>query len=82
MTAQIGGHDLVGARLTAVGGIPIKQVLAQVKPLVPHDNETSGVKNFRPMYLLSKEVLEGSGSRRGSNSSCATGSTSNARRRP
>ena len=26
---QIGGHDLVGARLTAVGGIPIAQVLAQ-----------------------------------------------------
>ncbi len=57
VTAQIGGHDLVGARLTAVGGTPIKHVLAQVKPLVPHDNETSGVKIFRPMYLLSKEVL-------------------------
>jgi hypothetical protein len=61
VTGQIGGHDLVGARLTAVGGIPIAQVLAQVAPLVPHDNETAGVSNVRPMYLLSQEVLDGLG---------------------
>lgn len=58
---QLGGHGLVGARLTAVGGIPIAQVLAQVEPLVPHDNETSGVSNVRSMYLLSEEVLNGLG---------------------
>lgn len=58
---QLGGDDLIGARLTAVGGIAIEQVLAQVKPLVPHDNETTGVELFRGMYLLSEEVLDGLG---------------------
>ena len=58
---QLDGDDLIGARLTAVGGIPIDQVLAQVKPLVPHDNETTGVELFRPMYLLNEEVLDGLG---------------------
>src|SRR6478672_8596950 len=47
VVGQLGGHDLVGARLTSVGGIPIAQVLARVKPLLPHDNETSGVRNVR-----------------------------------
>lgn len=61
VTQQLGGHDLVGARLTAVGGIPIAQVLAQVSSLVPHDNETTGVTNIRWMYLLSEEVLQGLG---------------------
>ena len=61
VTGQIGGHDLVGARLTAVGGVPIDQVLAQVKPLVPHDNETTGLELFRKMYLLNEEVLAGLG---------------------
>jgi hypothetical protein len=54
-------HRLVGARLTAVGGIPIAQVLARVEPLVPHDNEASGIRNVRSMYLMSKEVLNGLG---------------------
>jgi hypothetical protein len=54
-------HRLVGARLTAVGGIPIAQVLSRVVPLVPHDNETSGIRNVRSMYLLSEEVLNGLG---------------------
>jgi hypothetical protein len=58
---QLGGDDLVGARLTAIGGIAIDQVLAQVKPLVPHDNETTSVELFRGMYLLNEEVLDGLG---------------------
>jgi hypothetical protein len=57
----MGDDDLVGARLSAIGGIPIAQVLSQVTPLVPHDNETSGVKLFRGMYLLNEEVLDGLG---------------------
>ena len=61
VTQQLGGSHLVGARLTAVGGIPIAQVLAQVAPVVPHDNETTGVTNLRWMYLLSEEVLQGLG---------------------
>ena len=62
--AVVGFMKLVaslGDRLTAVGGVPIDEVLAQVKPLVPHDNETSGVELFRPMYLLNEEVLDGLG---------------------
>jgi hypothetical protein len=58
---QLGGHGLIGARLTAIGGIPIAQVLLRVEPLVPHDNTTSGVRNVRWMYLLSEEVLNGLG---------------------
>ena len=61
VVGQIGGHHLVGARLTAVGGIPIAQLLARVEPLVPHDNATSGIRNVRGMYLLSEEVLNGLG---------------------
>jgi hypothetical protein len=58
---QLGGNQLVGARVTAIGGISIAQVLARVEPLVPHDNETTGVRNVRSMYLLSEEVLKGLG---------------------
>jgi hypothetical protein len=61
VTQQLGGDDLVGARLTAVGGIPVAQVLDQVTPVVPHDNGTTGVTNLRWMYLLSEEVLDGLG---------------------
>jgi hypothetical protein len=58
---QLDRHELVGARLTAVGGTPIAQVLARVEPLVPRDNETSGIRNVGGMYLLSEEVLNGLG---------------------
>jgi hypothetical protein len=58
---QLDGQDLVGARLTAVGGVPIAQVLERVAPLVPHDNTTSGILNVVGMYLLSAEVLDGLG---------------------
>ena len=61
VTGEIGGSDLVGARLTAVGGVPIGTVLAQVAPLVPHDNRMTGIKLFRAMYLLNEEVLLGLG---------------------
>ena len=58
---QLDGHHLVGARLTAVGGIPIAQLLARLARLVPHDNTTSGIRNVGGMYLLSEEVLTGLG---------------------
>jgi hypothetical protein len=61
VTGQLGGHDLVGARLTAVGGIPIAKVLARVAPLVPRDNPKTGVRNVRGMYVLCAEVLDGLG---------------------
>jgi hypothetical protein len=56
-----GSRRFVGARLMAVGGVPIARVLARVKPLVPRDNPTTGVKTFRSMYVLSEEVLDGLG---------------------
>jgi hypothetical protein len=61
VTGQIGAQALIGARLTAVGGIPIAQALARVEPLVPRDNETSGISNVRWMYVLNEEVLNGLG---------------------
>ena len=57
---QIGGSDLVGARLQAVGGLPIGDVLERVRPLVPRDNDSS-VRAFRFMYLMNAEVLAGLG---------------------
>ena len=32
------GDGLVGARLTAIGGVPYDEVAKRVRPLVPHDN--------------------------------------------
>jgi hypothetical protein len=60
VVGQLGGRDLVGARLEAVGGIPVEQVLERVRPLVPRDNDSS-LRLFRPMYVLSEEVLAGLG---------------------
>ena len=57
---QLGGDDLVGARLDAVGGIPVDQVLDRVRPLVPRDSDAT-VRLFRSQYLLSAEVLDGLG---------------------
>jgi hypothetical protein len=54
------GGDSVGARIDAVGSVPIAQVLDRVRPLVPYDNESS-IRLFRPMYLLNQEVLDGLG---------------------
>ena len=55
-----GNEELVGARLTAVGGLPYAEVAKRVRPLVPHDNESSW-KGLLPHYLLSAEVLDGLG---------------------
>jgi hypothetical protein len=55
-----GNVGLVGARLIAVGGIPYAEVAKRVRPLVPHDNESSW-KGLLPHYVLSAEVLDGLG---------------------
>jgi hypothetical protein len=57
---EAGGPSLTGLRLTAVAGIPIEQVLARVRPLVPHDNESS-MRALAPHYVLVAEVLAGLG---------------------
>jgi hypothetical protein len=55
-----GNDGLVGARLTTVGGLPYAEVAKRVRPLVPHDNESSW-KGLLPHYVLSAEVLDGLG---------------------
>ncbi len=55
-----GSDGLVGARITAVGGVPYAEVAKRVRPLVPHDN-ASHLKGLLPHYLLTAEVLDGLG---------------------
>ncbi len=51
-------RDLIGARLMAIGGHPIAEVLAAVEPLVPRDGPAT-VPSFRPFFTLRVQVLEG-----------------------
>ncbi len=51
---------LVGARITAVEGRPIDEVLAALDPLVARDSPAT-VPWFRPFYFLRADVLEGLG---------------------
>jgi Peptidase family S41 len=55
-----GKDGLVGARVTAVGGVPYAEVAKRVRPLVPHDN-ASNLQGLLPHYVLSAEVLDGLG---------------------
>jgi hypothetical protein len=52
--------DLVGARLAAIGGHPIGEVLDAVEPLIPRDSPVT-VSDFRPVVLLRTSVLRGLG---------------------
>jgi hypothetical protein len=60
ITADYERLDLVGARLVAVGGHPIGDVLTAVEPLVPRDGPAT-VPSFRPFFTLRTQVLEGLG---------------------
>jgi hypothetical protein len=60
VVAAAGRPDLVGKRLTAVGGAPLGRVLELVRPLVPRDNEWSR-RWLLPEYLVTAEVLTGLG---------------------
>jgi Peptidase family S41 len=51
---------LVGARITALGGRPIEEVLDLLEPLVPRDSPAT-VPGLRPFFLLRADVLEGLG---------------------
>ena len=53
-------EDLVGARIAAVGGEPMDDVLAAVEPLVPRDGPQT-VRAHRPILLLEVDVLRGLG---------------------
>jgi hypothetical protein len=52
--------DLVGARVEAINGRPIAEVLALVEPLAPRDNP-SNLLAYGPIYLRCSELLAGLG---------------------
>ncbi len=45
-----GSDGLVGARITAVGGVPYAEVAKRVRPLVPHDNASNLQGSCRTGY--------------------------------
>jgi hypothetical protein len=49
-----------GAKLVAVGGVPIDDLVARVRPLITRDNEWS-LRERVPYYLVCAEVLRGLG---------------------
>jgi hypothetical protein len=51
---------LVGARVMSIGGLPMAEVEARVRPLVPRDNEWSLLDNL-PYFVVTAEVLDGLG---------------------
>jgi hypothetical protein len=53
-------EDLIGARIVALGGEPMDDVLAAVEPLVPRDGPQT-VRAHRPILLLEVDVLRGLG---------------------
>ena len=57
---QVGGTDLLRARLLAVNGRPLGDVERMVRPLVPHDNDSS-LRQQLTQYLTTAEVLHGLG---------------------
>jgi hypothetical protein len=51
-------EDLVGARIVAIGGHPVADVVAALDPLVPRDNAQT-VRLLTPRFLLIPEILHG-----------------------
>ena len=61
ITAARAPHeDLVGSRITAIGGHPIDEILRLVEPLSPRDNPSS-LLAFAPRYAGVSELLAGLG---------------------
>jgi dienelactone hydrolase len=58
VVGQADGADLLRARLIAVNGHPLDDVLAAVRPLVPHDNDAT-LTLRATTYLNTPEVLHG-----------------------
>jgi hypothetical protein len=53
-------QDLVGQRIVAVAGVPVKDVLARLEPLAPRDNAMT-VRLLLPRFLVLAEALHGVG---------------------
>ena len=60
VVGQAGGSDLLRARVVAVNGRPLEDVIAAVSPLVPHDNDSTLMLRVTT-YLNTPEVLHGLG---------------------
>ena len=60
VVGSIGAQDLTGRRVTAIDGTPIDEVVEQIRPLVPRDNE-SGLRWLLPEFVATAEVLRGLG---------------------
>jgi Peptidase family S41 len=60
ITAADDDSSLIGARIDAIEGRPIADVLAAIEPLVPRDGPAT-VPLFRPLFLLRTTVLRGLG---------------------
>jgi hypothetical protein len=54
------GLPVVGARLTAIGGRPVEQVVELVRPIMTRDNETN-LKAVYSFTLVTAEILHGLG---------------------
>ena len=60
VVGSISDEDLTGRRVTAIDGTSIEDVVEQVRPLVPRDNE-SGFRWLLPEFVATAEVLRGLG---------------------
>jgi len=58
------GGDEPGAKLAAIEGVPIAEVVGRVRPLITRDNEWSFRERI-PYYLVCAEVLRGLGIAKG-----------------
>lgn len=55
-----GQAQWLGAKIEAIGGVPIATALARVEELLPRDN-TMGLRDLTPFYLALHEVLAATG---------------------
>lgn len=51
---------LVGARVVGIGGVPVEQAIARIRPLISRDNEM-GVRAWVPILFAMPEVLHSVG---------------------
>jgi len=58
--ATVSQKALVGSRVVGIGGVPVDQAIARVRPLISRDNEM-GVRAWAPILLTMPEVLHSVG---------------------
>jgi hypothetical protein len=52
--------NLIGARISAINGLPIDSAVARIRPLISRDNEM-GIRAFTPFFLVMPEILQATG---------------------